>query len=70
MFAPSGSTGSYQGRDILLRAGKYDRAVGFVLIAINHGDALLDGRIWAQRMMRMILTVMVFCLYPVARSCR
>ena len=41
------------------RALLYAVVVGAVLIAINHGDALLAGRIERGRALRMALTVLV-----------
>jgi len=46
-------------RPIVHRATKYAIGVGTVLIAINHGDALLHGDVSAGRIFRMILTVTV-----------
>ncbi len=41
------------------RALGYAVVVGAVLIAINHGDALLRGEVGGTRLLRMGLTVMV-----------
>lgn len=46
-------------RPVAARALKYAVVVGAVLIAINHGDALLRGDINAGRLLRMGLTVLV-----------
>ena len=46
-------------RSIVLRACKYAVVVGSVLIAINHGDALLAGAVGPQRLLKMCLTVLV-----------
>lgn len=48
---------------IVRRALKYAIGVGAVLIAINHGDALLRGDVSGTRIFRMILTVAVpYCV--------
>jgi len=44
-------------RPIVHRATKYAIAVGAVLIAINHGDAVLHGDVSIGRLLRMILTI-------------
>lgn len=41
------------------RALRVATVVGSVLLAINHGDALLHGDIGGDRLLRMILTVLV-----------
>jgi hypothetical protein len=41
------------------RAFKVALVVGSILLAINHGDALLKGQISLSRLLRMILTVIV-----------
>ena len=41
------------------RALKVALIVGSILLAINHGDALLKGEISLPRLLRMILTVIV-----------
>jgi hypothetical protein len=41
------------------RAFKVALIVGSILLAINHGDALLKGEISLPRLLRMILTVIV-----------
>jgi len=46
-------------RDVVLRAAKVALVVGTLLIAINHGDALLAGEIDAERAVRMLLTMFV-----------
>ena len=47
----------------MLRALKYAIVVGAILIAINHGDALLRGDLDAVRLFRMALTVAVpYCV--------
>jgi hypothetical protein len=44
---------------VVSRASKYAVVVGAVLIAINHGDAVLRGDLAAGRLWRMGLTVLV-----------
>ena len=44
---------------VVKRALKYALIVGFILIAINHGDAILSGQITWSRLLKMLLTVMV-----------
>ena len=44
---------------VVRRALKYAVVVGSILIAINHGDALLRGEAGTGRLLRMGLTVMV-----------
>jgi hypothetical protein len=46
-------------RSIVLRACKYAVVVGAVLIAINHGDALVAGDLDARRLLKIGLTVLV-----------
>jgi hypothetical protein len=46
-------------RGVVLRACKYAVVVGAVLIAINHGDALLAGDVDARRLLKIGLTVLV-----------
>lgn len=46
-------------RPIVVRACKFAVVVGAVLIAINHGDALLAGDVDARRALKMGLTVLV-----------
>jgi hypothetical protein len=46
-------------RDVVLRACKFALVVGAVLIAINHGDALVTGDVSAGRLLKMGLTVLV-----------
>jgi hypothetical protein len=46
-------------RGVVARACKYAVVVGAVLIAINHGDALLRGEADALRLLKMGLTVLV-----------
>ena len=50
-------------RDVVRRALGYALVVGAVLIAINHGDALLGGQLGPLRLLRMGLTVIVpYCV--------
>jgi len=44
---------------VVRRALKYAVVVGAILIAINHGDALLAGQLDSGRLFRMTLTVLV-----------
>lgn len=44
---------------VVRRALGYAVVVGALLIAINHGDALLEGRLDASRALRMGFTVLV-----------
>ncbi len=44
---------------VVFRALKYALVVGIVLIAINHGDAILKGELSARRLFKMALTVVV-----------
>jgi hypothetical protein len=44
---------------VVKRALKYALVVGFILIAINHGDAILSGHITHGDLLKMLLTVMV-----------
>jgi hypothetical protein len=44
---------------VVRRALLYAVVVGAILIAINHGDALLAGRVGAARWWKMGLTVLV-----------
>jgi len=61
-MAASGSPGFFAlalSRNVVRRALLYALVVGAVLIAINHGDALLAGRVSADRWWKMGLTVLV-----------
>jgi len=50
-------------RNVVRRAAKTDVLVGTILIAINHGDAILSGSVDAGRLMRMALTFLVpYCV--------
>jgi len=46
-------------RAVVLRACKFALVVGAVLIAINHGDALIAGELPPRRWLQMGLTVLV-----------
>jgi hypothetical protein len=48
---------------IVRRAVGYAIVVGAILIAINHGDALLSGEVSSGRLFKMLLTVAVpYCV--------
>jgi hypothetical protein len=50
-------------RAVVARALAYAVGVGALLIAINHGDAILAGEIDGSRALRMALTVLVpYCV--------
>ena len=50
-------------RAVVRRALAYAVVVGALLIAINHGDALLGGRVDASRLLKMGLTFLVpYCV--------
>lgn len=44
---------------VVKRALKYAVVVGFILIAINHGAAIVSGRVTRGGVIEMLLTVMV-----------
>ena len=44
---------------VVKRALKYAVIVGCILIAINHGDAVLRGQVTSGRLLKMLLTVTV-----------
>jgi hypothetical protein len=44
---------------VVKRALKYALIVGFILIAINHSDAILSGQVTRGRFLKMLLTVLV-----------
>ena len=46
-------------RSVVQRALKYAVVVGAILIAINHGDAILAGDVDPRRLLKMCLTVLV-----------
>jgi hypothetical protein len=47
------------GRSVVRRACRYAICVGALLIAINHGDAILRGDVSMARVLRMVLTAVV-----------
>ena len=50
-------------RDVVVRALKTAVLVGVVLIAINHGDALLSGDVDSARLAKILLTLLVpYCV--------
>jgi len=54
-------------KSTFLRALKCAVVVGPILIGINHGGAILEGRISAESIISMALTVMVpFCVSTVS----
>jgi len=44
---------------VVRRALKFAVVVGAILIAINHGDAILQGEVGPDRLLKMGLTVLV-----------
>ena len=44
---------------VVKRALKYAVVVGFILIAINHSDAILSGQVTRGVLFKMLLTMMV-----------
>jgi len=55
-------------RAVVRRAVLYAMVVGAVLIAINHGDAVLRGEIDVAQLLKMGLTVMVPYSVPTLSS--
>ncbi|MFQ5525563.1 MAG: nitrate/nitrite transporter NrtS [Thermoanaerobaculia bacterium] len=53
-------------RSVVTRALKYAVVVGAILIAVNHGDAILRAELSMTRLLKMILTV--FVPYAVSTS--
>lgn len=53
-------------KSVVRRALKYALVVGVILIAINHGDAILRGDVGMRRLFKMLLTV--FVPYAVSTS--
>ncbi len=45
--------------DIVRRAVRVSAVVGTLLVAINHGDAVLAGSLDAERLVRILLTYLV-----------
>jgi len=54
--------------DVVRRSLVYAIVVGAILIAINHGDAILAGAVDRSRLLRMALTVAVPYLVSTASS--
>ena len=49
--------------DVVTRAARTALLVGFILIAINHGDALLSANVGPMQVGKMLLTVLVpYCV--------
>lgn len=46
-------------KDVIRRASLTALVVGTILIAINHGDALISGQVDANRLFKITLTVCV-----------
>ncbi|MDH5805186.1 MAG: nitrate/nitrite transporter NrtS [Gemmatimonadota bacterium] len=46
-------------KSIFRRGLKYSVSVGAILIAINHGDAILQGDLSLNRLVKMALTLLV-----------
>lgn len=50
-------------RDVVARAAKTAALVGVILVAINHGDALLRGELDLARLAKIVLTFAVpYCV--------
>ena len=50
-------------RPIVMRGLKYGLVVGSILIAINHGNAIIAGTVDAARALQMVLTMLVpYCV--------
>jgi hypothetical protein len=56
---PSGFVALALSPRVVRRALLYALVVGAILIAINHGDALLAGQVGSERLWKMGLTVLV-----------
>ncbi len=56
-------------RSTVLRSMKLAAVVGTVLIAINHGDAILAGNVDGNRLLKMGLTVAVPYLVSTFSTC-
>lgn len=57
-------------RQIIKRASVTALLVGMILIAINHGDALLSGQMDANRLFKIILTVFVpYIVSTISSAC-
>ncbi len=55
-------------RSVVIRGVKFAIVVGAILIAINHGDAILSGRLSATSYLKMGLTLIVPYLVSVFSS--
>jgi hypothetical protein len=53
------SLSPFRSATVVRRGLRYAVGVGGILVAINHGDALLDGDLSSGRLLRMGLTVLV-----------
>ena len=54
-------------RPIVMRGLKYGLVVGSILIAINHGNAIVDGTVDSTRVIQMLLTLLVpYCVSTAA----
>ena len=50
-------------RQIVIRGFKYGVIVGSILIAINHGNAIVAGAVDTTRILQMLLTILVpYCV--------
>lgn len=50
-------------RSIVMRGLKYGLVVGSILIAINHGNAIVEGTVDATHIFQMVLTMLVpYCV--------
>ena len=56
-------------RSTVVRGLKFGAIVGTVLIAINHGDAILAGNVDSGRLLKMLLTVVVPYLVSTFSTC-
>ena len=56
-------------RGTVLRGLKFAVVVGAILIAINHGDAILAGTVDRTRLVRMMLTMLVPYLVSTFSTC-
>jgi hypothetical protein len=56
-------------RDVVVRSLKYGVIVGSILIAINHGNAIVAGEVDSTRILQMILTPLVPYVVATASSC-
>ncbi len=55
-------------RAVVVRGLKFAVVVGTVLVGINHGDAILDGQLDENRLVRIALTVVVPYIVSVLSS--